>query len=110
MDAIRRLHAEKQADLEPVQDGEHIVWGDLRTRRTMHGTTDSRDFGQHLPPGMAAFPNDSDDDEDDPHRGPTSGEPITNSGDISKGSWVTQETRLGLVRGSIYEQRKNGSQ
>lgn len=69
IDEIKRLHAEKQADLEPVQDGEHIEWDGLRRRRTTYGTLN----------------------------------------DISKGPWVTEEERLGLVRGSIYEQRENGS-
>jgi hypothetical protein len=81
IDEIKRLHAEKQADLEPVQEGEHIEWDGLRRRRTTYGTNPSiRSRGntttpfpafetvhtpqQHPPLGMSQFPSDSSEDSD----------------------------------------------
>lgn len=50
IDEIKRLHAEKQQDLEPVAEGEHIEWDGLRRRRTTYGTNPSlRSVGTQQP-------------------------------------------------------------
>ncbi len=83
LDEARRLHEEKQQDLEPVAEGEQIEWDGLRRRRTTYGTNPSiRSRGntttpfppfettvhtpqQHPPLGMSHFPSDSDSDHDE---------------------------------------------
>lgn len=81
MDEVRRLHQEKQQDLEPVQEGERIEWDGLRRRRTTYGTNPSiRSRGNttpfppfetvhtpvaHPPLGMSHFPSESDSDHDE---------------------------------------------
>lgn len=81
LDEARRLHEEKQADLEPIGENEHIEWDGLRRRRTTYGTNPSvRSRGnstpfppfetihtpqQHPPLGMSHFPSDSDSDHDE---------------------------------------------
>jgi hypothetical protein len=80
IDEARRLYEEKQQDLEPVAEGEHIEWDGLRRRRTTYGTNPSiRSRGnttpfppfetvhtpqQHPPLGMSHFPSDSSEDSD----------------------------------------------
>jgi hypothetical protein len=81
LDEIKRLHQEKQQDLQPVAEGEHIEWDGLRRRRTTYGTNPSiRSRGnitpfpafettvqtpqQHPPLGMSHFPSDSSEDSD----------------------------------------------
>jgi hypothetical protein len=90
LDEARRLHDEKQQDLEPVAEGEHIEWDGLRRRRTTYGTNPSiRSRGnttpfplfetvhtpqQHPPLGMSHFPSDSSSDsEHDEERPNTAG-------------------------------------
>jgi hypothetical protein len=81
LDEARRLHEEKQQDLEPIGENEHIEWDGLRRRRTTYGTNPSiRSRGnttpfppfetvhtpqQHPPLGMSHFPSDSDSDHDE---------------------------------------------
>jgi hypothetical protein len=81
LDEVKRLHQEKQQDLQPVAEGEHIEWDGLRRRRTTYGTNPSiRSRGnttpfpafettvqtpqQHPPLGMSHFPSDSSEDSD----------------------------------------------
>jgi hypothetical protein len=91
LDEVKRLHQEKQQDLEPVAEGEQIQWDGLRRRRTTYGTNPSiRSRGnstpfppfettvqtpqQHPPLGMSHFPSDSSEDSDhDEERPPTAG-------------------------------------
>ena len=84
MEEARRLHEEKQRDLEPIGENEHIEWDGLRRRRTTLGTNPSlRSRGdstvhpfpaydttvqtprQHPPLGMSHFPTESDADHDE---------------------------------------------
>ncbi|CZT43579.1 related to DUF803 domain membrane protein [Rhynchosporium secalis] len=82
----KRLHEEKQQDLEPIGENEHIEWDGLRRRRTTYGsnsvrsrhnTTPFPDFEshpqtpvQHPPLGMSRFPSESDlEDEERPNTG-----------------------------------------
>jgi hypothetical protein len=78
MQEAKRLHDEKQLDLMPISENEHIEWDGLRRRRTTVGTQPSlRSRGNstpfppfegtvhtplHPPLGMSQFPDDSDDD------------------------------------------------
>jgi magnesium transporter len=95
IDEVKRLRAEKLADLEPVQEGEQIEWDGLRRRRTTYGTNPSvRSRGntatpfpafeaahstpytpqQHPPLGMSHFPSDlSEDSDHDEERPNTAG-------------------------------------
>ncbi|KUJ16974.1 DUF803-domain-containing protein [Mollisia scopiformis] len=89
MAEARRLHEEKQADLEPIGENEQIEWDGLRRRRTTIGTNPSiRSRGNttpfppfetphtttmqspqmHPPLGMSRFPSDSDSDHDEEDR------------------------------------------
>ena len=84
MEEAKRLHEEKQRDLEPIGENEHIEWDGLRRRRTTYGTQYSgrsssntpfppfegthgalRTPVQHPPLGMSHFPTDSDSDHDE---------------------------------------------
>lgn len=85
MQEARRLHEEKQADLEPIGENEQIEWDGLRRRRTTIGTNSVRSRGNttpfppfenpvhitvhtpqlHPPLGMSRFPSDSDSDHED---------------------------------------------
>ncbi|KAL2061013.1 hypothetical protein VTL71DRAFT_9065 [Oculimacula yallundae] len=85
MEEAKRLHEEKQLDLEPIGENERIEWDGLRRRRTTYGSTSVRSRGnttpfpefdpqtpvQHPPLGMSRFPTDSDSDHDEerPHTG-----------------------------------------
>lgn len=86
----KRLHEEKQADLEPIGEDEQIEWDGLRRRRTTIGTNSVRSRGNttpfppfenpahtyttpyspqiHPPLGMSRFPSDSDSDHDEEDR------------------------------------------
>jgi hypothetical protein len=73
LEEARRLHEEKQADLEPIGENEQFEWDGLRRRRTTigsarTGTVRSRPYTRdnvHPPLGMSHFPsNESDDDEE----------------------------------------------
>jgi len=86
MEEAKRLHDEKQQDLEPIGENEHIEWDGLRRRRTTFGTQHSARSGnhspfptfegthgsirtpvQHPPLGMSQFPDsDSEHDEERP--------------------------------------------
>ena len=77
----KRLHDEKQLDLQPIAENEHIEWDGLRRRRTTVGTNPSlRSRGTstpfpayyettvqtpqvHPPLGMSRFPDPDSDDE-----------------------------------------------
>lgn len=79
MEEARRLHEEKQQDLQPIGENEHIEWDGLRRRRTTFGTNSIRSRAnttpfpefdthtpvQHPPLGMSRFPTDSDSDHDE---------------------------------------------
>lgn len=81
LDEARRLHEEKQADLEPIGENEHIEWDGLRRRRTTYGSNSLRSRRnttpfpafeqppgtpqQHPPLGMSHFPVESDSDHED---------------------------------------------
>lgn len=88
----KRLHDEKQQDLEPIGENEHVEWDGLRRRRTTYGSMHTARSGgagttpfptfegthgtirtpvQHPPLGMSQFPTES--DSDDEERPNTSG-------------------------------------
>ena len=85
LDEARRLHEEKQQDLAPIGENEHIEWDGLRRRRTTFGTNPSirsrnnttpfpafetvHTPQQHPPLGMSHFPTDSDSDHDEERPG-----------------------------------------
>jgi len=96
LDEARRLHEEKQRDLEPIGENEQIEWDGLRRRRTTFGTNPSmRSRGDsnlpplesttpqpprtpmsprmHPPLGMSQFPAESDSDNDEEARPSTGG-------------------------------------
>ncbi|KAI9054940.1 hypothetical protein LZ554_002083 [Drepanopeziza brunnea f. sp. 'monogermtubi'] len=83
----KRLHEERQQDLVPIGENEHVEWDGLRRRRTTFGTNSVRSRGnttpfpefdnhtpvqhmpvQHPPLGMSRFPTDSDDSDHEDHR------------------------------------------
>lgn len=62
---LKRLHEEKQRDLEPIGEDEHVEWDGLRRRRTTIGSQSSRRMTtprlptpQHPPLGMSHFPTE----------------------------------------------------
>lgn len=78
---VKRLHDEKQQDLAPIGENEHVEWDGLRRRRTTFGTNSvhsrrttpfseyerqtpiPRATVQHPPLGMSRFPTDDDDSD-----------------------------------------------
>ncbi|KAL3427524.1 DUF803 domain-containing membrane protein [Phlyctema vagabunda] len=89
---LRRLHEEKQADLAPIGENEHVEWDGLRRRRTTMGTNRSRGSSNlpfplmdphaplpprtpvaHPPLGMSHFPSESDSDNEEERRPTTAG-------------------------------------
>lgn len=79
----KRLHEEKQRDLEPIGENEQpYEWDGLRRRRTTIGSQSSRRLTTphlphtptpHPPLGMSHFPTEEELDDDDDHRPSTAG-------------------------------------
>lgn len=92
LDEAKRLHEEKQQDLEPIGENEHVEWDGLRRRRTTYGSNSVRSRGNttpfpdfeathtpqpHPPLGMSQFPTESDSDVDEEQRRPDTGNSLS---------------------------------